>query len=240
MRWRVTCLDGSCNDCDLEKLVIVDGGAAFGLSCVHAGASAVARYDDRSSSGAESHWADKKYLGSRATLDVSTTPALLRVSPLEQEDQGFYLCRADFRFQPTKTTRVNLTVVVPPDSVTVVVGDVGGSQRPVASVVGPFQEGEMLVLTCLAHGGSPRPSVVWFRDTYLIDFDMESEENAHVIELASLNQTTLAPAPHVTTLNTGPGQTLAKPYNTLTLGWPSVQGKTHNATSVDEGNVILN
>nr|XP_027211273.1 uncharacterized protein LOC113804579 [Penaeus vannamei] len=97
-------------------------------------------------------------------------------------------------------------------------GGAGGSQRPVASVVGPFQEGEMLVLTCLAHGGSPRPSVVWFRDTYLIDFNMESEETSPVIELASLNHTTVPPAPYVTTLNTGPSQTIAEPYNTLTLG----------------------
>ncbi|XP_037799658.1 nephrin-like, partial [Penaeus monodon] len=103
-------------------------------------------------------------------------------------------------------------------SVTVVVGGAGGSQRPVASVVGPFQEGEMLVLTCLAHGGSPRPSVVWFRDTYLIDFNMESEETSPAIELASQNHTTIPPAPYVTTLNTGPSQTTPEPYNTLTLG----------------------
>lgn len=66
--------------------------------------------------------------------------------------------------------------------------------------------------------GSPRPSVVWFRDTYLIDFNMESEETSPVIELASLNHTTVPPAPYVTTLNTGPSQTIAEPYNTLTLG----------------------
>lgn len=47
---------------------------------------------------------------------------------------------------------------------------------------------------------------------------MESEETSPVIELASLNHTTVPPAPYVTTLNTGPSQTIAEPYNTLTLG----------------------
>ena len=61
--------------------------------------------------GRERHWADPERLESRASLEVASSPALLRVSRLRLDDQGLYTCRVDFKLQPTKTTRVNLTVV---------------------------------------------------------------------------------------------------------------------------------
>lgn len=36
---------------------------------------------------------------------------LLKIRNLREGDQGLYTCRVDFRHQPTKTTRVGLTVV---------------------------------------------------------------------------------------------------------------------------------
>lgn len=59
----------------------------------------------------ESQWWDKARLGTRATLQVGGTLALLHLAPLSLADQGLYTCRADFRSQPTKTTRVNLTLI---------------------------------------------------------------------------------------------------------------------------------
>ncbi|KAK8399740.1 hypothetical protein O3P69_003634 [Scylla paramamosain] len=103
--------------------------------------------------GRERHWADPEELGSRASLEVGSSPALLRVSRLRLADQGLYTCRVDFKLQPTKTTRVNLTVVVPPESVRVMTGGAEGGGRVVTSVVGPYHEGDMLVLTCVAQGG---------------------------------------------------------------------------------------
>ena len=42
---------------------------------------------------------------------------------------------------------------MPPESVRVVTGGAEGGGRVVTSVVGPYHEGDMLVLTCVAHGG---------------------------------------------------------------------------------------
>ncbi|MPC94791.1 hypothetical protein E2C01_089977 [Portunus trituberculatus] len=42
---------------------------------------------------------------------------------------------------------------VPPESVRVMTGGAEGGGRVVTSVVGPYHEGDMLVLTCVAHGG---------------------------------------------------------------------------------------
>ncbi|XP_071543726.1 uncharacterized protein [Panulirus ornatus] len=178
--------------------------------------------------GKEKHWWDEQQLGSRASLEVSS-PALLRIASLTLSDQGLYTCRVDFKFQPTKTTRVNLTVVVPPESVSVVVGGAGGSERAVTSVVGPYQEGDMLVLTCVAHGGIPRPSVVWFEDTHLLDSHMESLNSSNTTEVPSYTPDTATFAAGPTLLNevlaphsTGPPSSsraaVEEPYNTLILG----------------------
>ena len=56
-------------------------------------------------------WWDKGRLSSRAGLHVGASLALLRLVPLTDSDQGLYTCRVDFKNQPTKTTRVNLTLI---------------------------------------------------------------------------------------------------------------------------------
>nr|XP_053649962.1 hemicentin-2-like [Cherax quadricarinatus] len=191
--------------------------------------------------GKERHWSDEEELGARAVLEVASSPALLRVSTLTLDDQGLYTCRVDFKMQPTKTTRVNLTVVVPPESVGVVVGGVGGPQLAVTSVAGPYQEGDMLVLSCIAHGGVPPPSVVWFEDTHLLDSHMESQEGRSTTAsppIASAGATSNSTSPTSGVLSGTTQQSLANqtsptragagqpsappaaivPYNTLTLG----------------------
>ncbi|XP_050738586.1 hemicentin-1-like [Eriocheir sinensis] len=184
--------------------------------------------------GRERHWVDPE-LGSRANLEVESSPALLRVSRLHLADSGLYKCRVDFKLQPTKTTRVNLTVVVPPESVRVLMGGAngGGGGREVSSVVGPYHEGDLLVLTCVAQGGIPPPSVVWFKDTHLLDSKMESltqfpaEPGPAGGGNAILNTT--LPARLTTpsarsgniapTMGPGPPRMAAEgPFNTLTLG----------------------
>ena len=73
------------------------------------------RYDDRSgSSHRTSHWSAEDAFGGRAALNVLSQPAQLVVRGLrggEGGDHGLYYCRVDFRTQPTKTTRVLLTVI---------------------------------------------------------------------------------------------------------------------------------
>ncbi|XP_037799544.1 nephrin-like, partial [Penaeus monodon] len=181
------------------------------------------RYDSRRQGQAE-HRSDTGALGSRVSLDVTLDPAVLRVASLTLKDEALYFCRVDFRMQPTKTTRVSLTVVVPPTGVSVFVG---GSSQPVSSMVGPYQEGAVVELTCVAHGGKPRPAVVWYKDTLLLDDIMESEiavDNATLI-YSSTTATTLAQGPQTpentskeaaTTLTPGPPTTTAAITTTLT------------------------
>ncbi|XP_068232123.1 cell adhesion molecule 2-like [Palaemon carinicauda] len=144
----------------------------------------------------DDHWSDIKVLGSRATLEVTTSPALLRLTSVRDGDQGLYKCRVDFKLQPTKTTRVNLTVVTPPESVSVIIHKKDGPSTRVTNIVGPYTEGDILKLTCIAHGGKPRPSVVWFEDTHLLDSHMESEDEEKT--------TTQTPPGNTTTLSTRP------------------------------------
>ncbi|XP_063887352.1 hemicentin-2-like [Scylla paramamosain] len=161
----------------------------------------------------EMEWWDKTRLGSRAALQVGASLALLRLAPLTDADQGLYTCRVDFRSQPTKTTRVNLTLIVPPASVSVLVGEgVEGGATPLlaSSVVGPYLLGDVVVLTCIAHGGRPRPWVVWVEGSRVLDAEMESESYMNITDTLAdgLNQTT----------NTLAGAQTEEPFNTLTLG----------------------
>ncbi|KAK7025960.1 hypothetical protein SK128_022746, partial [Halocaridina rubra] len=95
-----------------------------------------------------SHWIDDSVLGSRASLDVNVIPAELKIIDIRESDAGLYKCRVDFRRQPTKTTRVSLSVIVPPKKVFVVSNNDG----PVSTVIGPFSVGATTSLTCIAQG----------------------------------------------------------------------------------------
>ncbi|KAA0202257.1 hypothetical protein HAZT_HAZT010396 [Hyalella azteca] len=196
------------------------------------------RYDDRSgSSRRTSHWSAEDALGARASLEVLSLPAQLVVKSLREDDAGLYHCRVDFRKQPTKTTRVVLSVVVPPTSVVVYEGS--SLPHAMSSVVGPLHEGDMVTLTCVAQGGKPPPTVVWFEDTRLLENLMESEINYSASSMSELvfpnisteqsatlnkNFTTsdLAPislAPHTEKIPDAIRLMFdGKPYNTLSLG----------------------
>ncbi|KAK7073996.1 hypothetical protein SK128_004911 [Halocaridina rubra] len=124
-------------------------------------------YDMRPGAG-RSHWMDDSVLGSRALLDVTVTPAELLITDVKASDAGLYKCRVDFRRQPTKTTRVSLSVLIPPRRVFLVSNGV-----PVTTVIGPFREGDKTSLTCVSQGGWPRPRVLWYMEGRLIDADID-------------------------------------------------------------------
>ncbi|XP_042203585.1 nephrin-like [Homarus americanus] len=100
------------------------------------------------------------------------------------------------------------------ERVSVVVGEVYSNRGSVSSVVGPYLEGDVIQLTCVAHGGSPRPSVVWYGDSRLLDTHMESDVLEATSEtLGAVTVTTLGPGPTTTQPAFG-----GEPFNTLTLG----------------------
>ncbi|XP_071523294.1 protein turtle homolog B-like isoform X2 [Panulirus ornatus] len=158
-------------------------------------------YDLRPGAGG-SHWVDETVLGTRATLDVTGNPARLRLTDVRPSDAGHYKCRVDFRYQPTKTTRVNLQVIVPPRNVWVMT-----EGRAVTSVVGPYREGDTAALTCLAAGGSPSPRVLWFLEGRLIDSQMDDHLQDNMLHPGPNNvllQGPVGPPIRANTLSMGP------------------------------------
>ncbi|XP_022645893.1 uncharacterized protein LOC111243887 isoform X2 [Varroa destructor] len=88
-------------------------------------------------------------------------PSLLQLDPLEKEDEALYRCRVDFRRARTRNYEVQLIVVVPPQHMTVT--DHHGAILADKAIIGPYNEGEKLVLKCQVYGGNPTPKAVWYR-----------------------------------------------------------------------------
>ncbi|XP_063898490.1 nephrin [Helicoverpa armigera] len=114
--------------------------------------------------GVTSHWADAT-LGVRATFRSDTRPAVLVLTKLRPEDSGQYRCRVDFIKSPTKNTRLNLTVLIPPERL-IVLNHEGNEIR--GGVLGPYDEGTEVNLTCIAVGGRPIARVSWWKSHALL------------------------------------------------------------------------
>ncbi|XP_047518757.1 uncharacterized protein LOC125058679 isoform X3 [Pieris napi] len=124
--------------------------------------------------GVDTHWSDPATLGSRASFRTSTTPALLVLTKIRPEDSGQYRCRVDFIKLPTKNTRLNLTVLIPPKRLVILDQD-GEEFR--GGAMGPFDEGTRVNLTCVAIGGRPAARVSWWQSHALL---ANSESRASV------------------------------------------------------------
>ncbi|XP_037072920.1 nephrin-like isoform X2 [Pollicipes pollicipes] len=142
------------------------------------GGTPIYTYDSRKSSRISgAHWVDPKLDSSRVQFHADSRPAHLRVTAVQREDQRLYRCRVDFLHSPTRNSRVNLTVIVPPgppvvtDETGRVIGR-GASSR--------HREGQMLQLTCRSSGGSPLPNVTWWRGSALLDGTWQPGANGSV------------------------------------------------------------
>ncbi|XP_037805193.1 nephrin-like isoform X1 [Penaeus monodon] len=130
-------------------------------------------YDVRELLGGQpKHWWDADLLGSRAYFNAGSSPSHLLLEGLAQSDAGLYKCRVDFQRAPTRNTRVNLTVVVPPRNVVMI--EESGSE--VRSYIGPVTEGADLHISCEALGGQPPPSLIWLLNDQVIDEVTEGQE----------------------------------------------------------------
>ncbi|XP_013178713.1 PREDICTED: nephrin-like isoform X2 [Papilio xuthus] len=124
--------------------------------------------------GISSQWSDPATLGNRATFRTNTTPAVLMLTKLRPEDSGQYRCRVDFIKSPTKNTRLNLTVLIPPDRL-IVLNE--SNDEVHGSILGPYDEGAEVNLTCIAVGGRPIARISWWKSHALL---ANSESRASV------------------------------------------------------------
>ncbi|XP_071554654.1 synaptogenesis protein syg-1 isoform X1 [Temnothorax nylanderi] len=118
------------------------------------------------------HWQDKDYLSDRALFRTTTEPATLSVNHVQEQDEGEFRCRVDFTTSPTRNSRIQLTVIVPPQKPNII--DERGKTVP--AVAGPYEEGGDMRLQCLVSGGRPEPKVRWWRGETLLDSKDEPGE----------------------------------------------------------------
>nr|XP_045587049.1 junctional adhesion molecule A-like [Procambarus clarkii] len=96
---------------------------------------------------------------------MTTIPAALVLNQTRRPDQAVYRCRVDYKRLTTTHARVNLTVIEPVGSVSIM--DENGME--LVGAAGPYTVGQRPSLTCRVQGGDPPPAVTWWRDGRLVD-----------------------------------------------------------------------
>ncbi|RWS31512.1 hemicentin-1-like protein [Leptotrombidium deliense] len=102
---------------------------------------------------------------SRSYMNIVTKPAVLSIKALVEDDAGEYRCRVDFRKARTRDFIVFLKLIIPPEKPVIM----DSNDETLSTLIGPYNEGERLVLICEVEGGKPSPSVTWWRESVLLD-----------------------------------------------------------------------
>ncbi|KAJ8673521.1 hypothetical protein QAD02_004783, partial [Eretmocerus hayati] len=108
-------------------------------------------------------WASDN-LDQRATFKPSSR-AKLEIKQVKQSDEGEYRCRVDFGKNPTRNSRIQLNIIIPPEKPNII----NEKRIPIESTAGPYDEGGSMKLTCLVSGGQPEPTVRWWRGESMLE-----------------------------------------------------------------------
>ncbi|CAB4061642.1 unnamed protein product [Lepeophtheirus salmonis] len=154
-------------------------------------------YDSRSSSKLTGRrWSDDRGFGARAYFDIDTYPALLKIEDVRREETQSYRCRVDFKSAPTRNSLINLTVIVPPSTPTIL----NENGEDINFIAGPYEVGSTVILKCVTNGGRPSPEVTWWRDHSLIDSSYEKSFSQTAENLDVKPQTTMFSLPASTSI----------------------------------------
>ncbi|XP_049786326.1 synaptogenesis protein syg-2-like [Schistocerca cancellata] len=114
---------------------------------------------------AGAHWRDMALVGDRVFFRTATSPPELAIGEVRESDRGLYRCRVDFRESPSRTTRIRLDVVVPPQAMRII--DTHGNELQRLTM--PYVEGDTMRLTCMVSGGRPPPTLRWWREDSVLE-----------------------------------------------------------------------
>lgn len=123
-------------------------------------------YDARDAHTGETgshHGSDGKFLFNTSSL----SPAILTIFNLTNADEGAYRCRVDFLRSPTKNTKVQLTVITPPENLSIL-NELGKHIHHY--ILGPYNEGSSVNLSCVSSGGRPFPKLTWVLLLFVLQF----------------------------------------------------------------------
>ncbi|XP_064551897.1 nephrin isoform X5 [Drosophila montana] len=149
--------------------------------------------DTRDSNFAQgTHWSDETYR-ERLSFHVEGRAGTLTIKSTTEDDTGEYRCRVDFQKSPTRNSKVNLTVITPPESI-IILDSKGATIKD--HTLGPYNEGSSVNVTCVAIGGRPQPRVTWWHGNTMynssgVGHPLSERRVGNVLSLAKLKRKNL-------------------------------------------------